>query len=92
MSAPSLSLLATLASLPPRWRLVATARAFDLKHSPAWKKLFRGAPVDEARSDPHLQSVRHLMVDRLTDLEIMQRLGGAAGAGPVVRPGASPPG
>ena len=72
MSAPSLSLLATLASLPPRWRLVATARAFDLKHSPAWKKLFRGAPVDEARSDPHLQSVRHLMVDRLTDLEIMQ--------------------
>jgi hypothetical protein len=72
MSAPSLSLLATLASLPPRWRLVATARAFDLKHSPAWKKLFRGAPVDEARSDPHLRSVRHLMVDRLTDGEIMQ--------------------
>lgn len=28
--------------------------------------------MDEARSDPHLQSVRHLMVDRLTDLEIMQ--------------------
>ena len=28
--------------------------------------------MDEARSDPHLQSVRHLMVDRLNDREITQ--------------------
>ena len=40
MSAPSKPLLTTLGRLPPRWRLVATARAFDLKHSPDWKKLF----------------------------------------------------
>lgn len=53
-----------------RWRLVATVRAFDLKNSPAWGRMFDGVPVDAYRADPALAGVRHLLVDDLTDREI----------------------
>ena len=70
MAAPSKPLLTMLRGLPSRWRLIATARSFDLRYSPEWRRLFAGAPVDEARADPHLLSVRHLLVDRLSDGEV----------------------
>jgi len=53
-----------------RWSLVTTVRAFDLKNSPAWHKMFAGAPVDARRSDPGLAGVRHLLVGDLTDSEM----------------------
>ena len=84
MAAPSKPLLTMLRGLPSRWRLIATARSFDLRYSPDWRRLFAGAPVDEARADPHLLSVRHLLVDRLSDAEVRQPPGGAAGADAVV--------
>ena len=74
MAAPSQSLLTMLGRLPSRWRLIATARAFDLRHSLDWKSLFAGVPVDNGRADPRLLSVRHLLVGGLSDGEVSQLL------------------
>jgi hypothetical protein len=74
LAAPSPALLAMLEALPGRWRLIVTARTFDLLYSPQWRKLFRGVPVDPSRADARLGDVRHLAASSLTDAEIEQLL------------------
>jgi hypothetical protein len=53
-----------------RWRIIATIRTFDLKHSPRWKSMFAGAPVAGAPTDRELTSVRHTVVGDLTSDEL----------------------
>jgi len=53
-----------------RWRIVATVRSFDLKHSPRWQEMFSGVPVDPAAVEPDLRGVRHLLVGELTGDEL----------------------
>ncbi len=52
-----------------RWRIVATIRTFDLKHSPRWRAMFAGGPAT-ASPDEELADVRHLVVGDLTDKEL----------------------
>jgi hypothetical protein len=74
LAAPSPALLAMLEALPGRWRVIVTARTFDLQYSPQWRRLFRGVPVDPSRADARLSDVRHLVAGSLTDTEIQQLL------------------
>jgi hypothetical protein len=53
-----------------RWRIVATVRSFDLKHSPRWQEMFSGVPVDPGAVEPALPGVRHLLVGDLTGDEL----------------------
>lgn len=54
-----------------RWRFVATIRAFDLKHGRGWRAMFPGQPVDPAAADGEIGGVRHLLVEDLTEHELL---------------------
>lgn len=53
-----------------RWRIVATIRTFDLKHSQRWQQMFPGTPAAPSAADPALTRVRHLVVGDLADDEL----------------------
>lgn len=53
-----------------RWRIVATIRTFDLKHGDRWRELFTLAPASRTAGDVDLTSLRHVLVDDLTDGEL----------------------
>jgi hypothetical protein len=57
-----------------RWRVVASIRKFDLRHSPALRQLFVGNPVSEF-SDAEFARVRHLNVPLLDPSELAQATG-----------------
>lgn len=59
----------------PRWRVVASIREFDLRNSREFRRLFAGDPPPTP--GPRLPGsdfarVRHLVIGRLTDLELAQ--------------------
>jgi len=53
-----------------RWRIVATIRSYDLRHSPRWRSVFAGTPVDPANADPTLAHCRHVWLGDFTDAEL----------------------
>jgi hypothetical protein len=53
----------------PRWRVVASIREFDLRHSRDVQRLFHGT-CDVGYTSPEFADVRHLFVEPLTDEEL----------------------
>ena len=56
-----------------RWHVVASVRAFELRHAPELREAFQGQP-DGAFSSPELCNVRHVYVDALSDEEFHEWL------------------
>ncbi|AXW32863.1 hypothetical protein CJO88_05655 [Ralstonia solanacearum] len=55
-----------------RWNVVASVRSYDLRQGTEWARLFRGRPPAPDHADPGLPNVRHILVARLTELELAQ--------------------
>jgi len=53
-----------------RWRIIATIRAFDLRHSFAWREMFAGSPDVPEHADAELSDVAHVCVGDFSDGEI----------------------
>lgn len=54
-----------------RWRVLASVRRFDLKHSPETRDLFAGSPVSEFK-DKEFGDTAHFNVPALSDAELAQ--------------------
>jgi hypothetical protein len=55
-----------------RWRVVASIREFDLRHSREWQRVFSGVPLSDASADPELSHVRHLQLGPFSDAELSE--------------------
>jgi hypothetical protein len=65
------SLVAQVAEGSRRWRVIASIRSFDLRHSPELRDAFAAPlPDDGGFLDPEFMSVRHFAVGRLTESEL----------------------
>ena len=53
-----------------RWRVLATIRTYDLRHSPHWQGVFPGQPVDPLHADASVARVRHVLVGHFSDGEL----------------------
>ncbi|MFF2452960.1 hypothetical protein [Isoptericola sp. NPDC058082] len=53
-----------------RWRVVASIREFDLRHSREWQKVFPGSPLADENLDQTLASVRHMRMNPFSDQEL----------------------
>ncbi|WP_436889978.1 AAA family ATPase [Nocardiopsis dassonvillei] len=75
-----------------RWRVVASARLYDISHNERWKTAFKGTPVS---SDPRhrveaLKGVRHFLADGFTAAELEDAAGRIPGLGTVLAQAAPP--
>jgi hypothetical protein len=64
-------LIAQVVSVSGRWRVIASIRKFDLRHSQRVRQLFGGTPPTEFQ-DTEFSGIRHLNIPRLTDEEMDQ--------------------
>lgn len=65
------SLVAQVAEGSRRWRVIASIRSFDLRHSPELRDAFAvPAPDDGGFLDAEFMSIRHFAVGRLTEGEL----------------------
>jgi hypothetical protein len=53
------------------WVVVASIRTFDLRNGRRYRQSFAGAPADAAHADATLEPVRHFLVTRLTDVDLV---------------------
>lgn len=53
-----------------RWRVVASMREFDLRHSREWQKVFTGTPLTDTVVDPEFSGVRHVRVGSFSTSEL----------------------
>ena len=65
------ALIATVLDTLPRWRVVASIRKFDLRHSVNTQRLFKGAPPT-AYADSEFVDVRHVDIPVLATDELAQ--------------------
>ncbi len=64
-------LIGLVADNPNRWRVVASIRKFDLRHSTELKRLFRQSePISPDFTESEFAGTRHVNVARLSDQEI----------------------
>ena len=52
------------------WIVVASIRTFDLKNGRRFRRIFVGAPADDAYKAPGLSGVRHFLVPRLSESDL----------------------
>jgi hypothetical protein len=57
--------------LANEWVVVASIRTFDLRNGRRYRRSFAGAPADAAHADAALGAVRHFLVPRLTDVDLV---------------------
>jgi hypothetical protein len=57
-----------------RWRVIASVRQFELRHSSEWQRVFVGDPIasDTMRVDPELTGVRHYLLGPFSDADLAQ--------------------
>lgn len=57
-----------------RWRVVASVRQFDLRHSREWQRIFVGEPLGPtpAHVHPQLRGVRHYLLGPFSDEDLAQ--------------------
>lgn len=69
-----------------RWRVIATMRRFDLRHSPIWTDVFSGPPISDQREhvDDTLRRVRHFLLGNLAPDELTALAGKHAGVAQLV--------
>ncbi len=79
-------------SLPgTRWRVIASIRRFDLRHSAGWQQTFAGEPLHPGSdaAAPDLTQVRHYLLGHLSD-DDLARLAASSPAIAGLLEGASP--
>ena len=63
------ALIERMASLAPRWRVVASVRTFDLLNGQRLRGLMPGLPPSAEHSDPRASMLRHFLLTALDDVE-----------------------
>lgn len=57
--------------LADEWIVIASIRTFDLRNGRRYRLSFAGAPADAIHADATLGAVRHFLVPRLTDVDLV---------------------